>query len=304
MTPRAIHIQDLQGLDTPELRKRLALALAAVRVASIEAGGIRSLESAIRRVQQDLAGAARLAVQDLSLALAEHEAKRAPPPPEPPPEPAPPPPPVRGARLPVSPQGHRHDRYHHDHRFRRRPARPPRRGPGGRGRDLARSLVDLGVLWALEADLDVEFAHDGIYWDAPDEREVVKADALAKKAKADLALLLTDAGIEAEYRAELQGQHYQALRAERTREPVGKTTSPSPFPSPPRLGAPPVTHLSLVPDSPGPPRPRPCRRPARIRVPVVRVRAARRPPRAVQGFPDRIPAPPAVAPISPRTRAI
>lgn len=100
MTRRAIHIEDLQGLDTPELRKRLALALAAVRVASIEAGGVRSLESAIRRVQADLAGAARLAVQDLSLALAEHEAKRAPAPPEPPPEPPPPPAAFRGARLP------------------------------------------------------------------------------------------------------------------------------------------------------------------------------------------------------------
>lgn len=88
--------------------------------------------------------------------------------------------------------------------------------------DLARSLVDLGVLWALDADLDMEFAHEGIYWDAPDEREVAEADALAKKAKADLAALITDTAIEAEYRSELQWQHYQALRAERTREPVGE----------------------------------------------------------------------------------
>lgn len=88
--------------------------------------------------------------------------------------------------------------------------------------DLARSLIDLGTLWALEADLDVEFAHDGIYWDAPDEREVAEADALAKKARSDLAALITDSAIGAEYRAELQGQHYQALRAERVREPVGE----------------------------------------------------------------------------------
>lgn len=85
--------------------------------------------------------------------------------------------------------------------------------------DLARSLVDLGALWAMEADLNVEFAHDGIYWDAPDEREVAEADALAAKGKADLAALLTDPAIDAEFRTELQGQHYQALRAERRREP-------------------------------------------------------------------------------------
>ncbi|MBE7196322.1 MAG: hypothetical protein INR70_00765 [Parafilimonas terrae] len=102
--PRAILVGDLQGLDTPELRKRLSLALAAVRVASIEAGGVRSLESAIRRVQADLAGAARLAVQDLSLALAEHEAKRPRPPPEPPTASTPPPAPFRGARLPKLPR--------------------------------------------------------------------------------------------------------------------------------------------------------------------------------------------------------
>jgi hypothetical protein len=86
--------------------------------------------------------------------------------------------------------------------------------------DLARSLVDLGSLWAVEADLDVEFAHDGIYWDAPSKAEVAEADALAKKARADLSALITDAAIKAEYREELRGQHYQAMRTERIREPA------------------------------------------------------------------------------------
>ncbi|BAQ45894.1 MULTISPECIES: hypothetical protein [Methylobacterium] len=86
-------------------------------------------------------------------------------------------------------------------------------------RDMERSLVDLGALWAMEADLDIEFSHDGINWDAPDEAEVSRADALAEKAMMDRALLLMDPAIEAEYRRELQGQHYQALRAERRRQP-------------------------------------------------------------------------------------
>ena len=86
--------------------------------------------------------------------------------------------------------------------------------------DKARSLVNLGTSLAIDADLDIEFAHDGIYWDAPDEDEVARADATQERAKADLDRLLTDAGIEAEYREELQGQHYQDLRAVRTRAPA------------------------------------------------------------------------------------
>jgi len=85
--------------------------------------------------------------------------------------------------------------------------------------DKVRSLVSLGASWAIEANLDIEFAHDGIYWDAPDEDEVARANATQERAQADLDRLLTDAGIEAEYREELQGQHYQDLRAERTRAP-------------------------------------------------------------------------------------
>ena len=85
--------------------------------------------------------------------------------------------------------------------------------------DTTRRLVSLGTSWAIDANLDIEFAHDGIYWDAPDEDEVARADATQERAKADLDRLLTDAAIEAEYRSELQGEHYQALRAERTREP-------------------------------------------------------------------------------------
>ncbi|MET7242925.1 hypothetical protein ABZT49_06110 [Methylobacterium sp. EM32] len=86
-------------------------------------------------------------------------------------------------------------------------------------RDMERSLVDLGALWAMEADLDIEFSHDGIHWDAPDEDEVSRADALVEKVMVDRAVLLLDPAIEAEYRRELQGQHYQALRAERRRQP-------------------------------------------------------------------------------------
>ena len=85
--------------------------------------------------------------------------------------------------------------------------------------DTTRRLVNLGTSWAIDADLDAEFAHDGIYWDAASSEEVGEADAVAKRAKEDLARLLTDPAIEAEYQAELQGQHYQAMRAERTREP-------------------------------------------------------------------------------------
>ncbi|MCJ2090351.1 hypothetical protein MKK88_30845 [Methylobacterium sp. E-005] len=81
--------------------------------------------------------------------------------------------------------------------------------------DLSRSLVDLGSQWAMDADLDEEFAHQGIYWDAPDHEEVARADALAKTAKADLALLLTDLAIEAQYQEELQSLHYLEMRAER-----------------------------------------------------------------------------------------
>lgn len=87
-------------------------------------------------------------------------------------------------------------------------------------RDMERSLVDLGALWALEADLDIEFSHDGIHWDAPDEAAVAEGYALAEKAMFDRAVLLVDPAIEAEYRRELQGQHYQALRAERHRQPL------------------------------------------------------------------------------------
>jgi hypothetical protein len=84
---------------------------------------------------------------------------------------------------------------------------------------MTRNLVSQGCQWALDADFDMEFAHQGIYWDAPDDEEVARADALAKAAKADLAHLLNDSAIEAKYREELQGQHYQALRAERLPTP-------------------------------------------------------------------------------------
>lgn len=90
--PRAILVEGLESLDAADLRKRLALALAAVRAASIEGGGVRALDSAIRRAQADLASASRLAIHDLASALADHERGRGPPPD--------PPPPVRYARLP------------------------------------------------------------------------------------------------------------------------------------------------------------------------------------------------------------
>jgi hypothetical protein len=97
--PRAILVDGLESLAAPELRKRLALALAAVRAASIEGGGVRSLDSAIRRAQADLASASRLAIHDLAYALADHErgSDRGPPPDTPVAEPVPP---VRYARLP------------------------------------------------------------------------------------------------------------------------------------------------------------------------------------------------------------
>lgn len=86
--------------------------------------------------------------------------------------------------------------------------------------EKARSLVSQGTIWALDADLDAEFAHDGIYWDAADEAEIAAADAVAKRAKDDLERLLTCPPIKAAYEADLQGQHYQAMRAERVREPA------------------------------------------------------------------------------------
>lgn len=82
--PRALLVDGLHSLDAPELRKRLALAMAAVRAASIEGGGVRALDSAVRRAQADLACASRLAIQDLAVALADWERDRAPPPDTPP----------------------------------------------------------------------------------------------------------------------------------------------------------------------------------------------------------------------------
>ena len=84
----------------------------------------------------------------------------------------------------------------------------------------AQGNVNLEASWAIDANLDQEFAHDGIYWDAATEVEIEEADAVARQARADLDKLLTDPAIEAQYREDLQGQHYQSLRAERTREPA------------------------------------------------------------------------------------
>lgn len=102
--PRAILVEGLESLDAPELRKRLALALAAVRAASIEGGGVRSLDSAVRRAQADLASASRLAIHDLAYALADHErgSDRGLRPGCPAADPAPPP--VHYARLPRLPR--------------------------------------------------------------------------------------------------------------------------------------------------------------------------------------------------------
>ncbi|AWB24223.1 MULTISPECIES: hypothetical protein [Methylobacterium] len=83
---RPLLVDGLNSLDAAELRKRLSLAMAVVRAASIEGGGVRSLDSAIRRAQADLASASRLAIQDLAYALADHErgSGRGPPPDTPP----------------------------------------------------------------------------------------------------------------------------------------------------------------------------------------------------------------------------
>lgn len=97
--PRSLFVDGLLALDAPDLRKRLSLAIAAVKAADIEAGGSPALKGALRRVEADLASSARLAVQDLALALAEHERDRGPPPDTP----APPVAPVRPARLPPIP---------------------------------------------------------------------------------------------------------------------------------------------------------------------------------------------------------
>lgn len=84
---------------------------------------------------------------------------------------------------------------------------------------LSRSLVNMGTSWAIDADLDMEFAHDGIYWDAPDEKEVARADATQERAKVDLDRLLGDPDIKAAYEEELQGEHYREMRSERERQP-------------------------------------------------------------------------------------
>ncbi|GEL44425.1 MULTISPECIES: hypothetical protein [Methylobacteriaceae] len=85
--------------------------------------------------------------------------------------------------------------------------------------DTTQRLVTLGTSWALDADLDAEFAHYGIYWDAASPEEVADADAVEHRAMADLDQLLADPAIKAEYEKGLQGQHYREMRAERTREP-------------------------------------------------------------------------------------
>lgn len=79
--PRALFVDGLYALDAHETRRRLALALAAVRAASIEAGGDGALDGTRHRIEALLLGTARRAVEDLAAALAEHEAKRVPPPP-------------------------------------------------------------------------------------------------------------------------------------------------------------------------------------------------------------------------------
>jgi len=94
--PRALFVDGLVGLDAAATRKWLALAMAAVRVASIEAGGDGALLSTLHRVEALLAATARQSIKDLALALDEHEAKKATPP-----DPAPPPGGIRLPRIPL-----------------------------------------------------------------------------------------------------------------------------------------------------------------------------------------------------------
>ena len=104
--PRALFVGGLYSLDATETRRRLALVMAAVKAADIEAGGDGALRGTLHRVEALLLSTARQSVKDLAQALAAHEAKKAAPHEPEPAAPLPPPPLPQGIRLPRLPLRH------------------------------------------------------------------------------------------------------------------------------------------------------------------------------------------------------